>query len=132
MRGVWGLGWLLVWQVILSWLLLSNVYAYQATNSMTVTATVEPHRYIIADDRSEIKQIISNTNLDVTPEVFVDKFGGQKLAYSSKIAEQYENLRFEIDFSNPGQVYEKANSNPLPSLKSILIESLVLSLKLVP
>jgi hypothetical protein len=91
---------------------LSNVLIFaqeQGVAKLVIVVTIQPHRIVVVDDDLVITKIISNTAEDVRPIVVRGAEDGQEVSYSDSIQEQYQTLKSQIDFSQPGIVYVRDN-----------------------
>jgi hypothetical protein len=62
-------------------------------NPITVTARVAATHYLIVNDKGEIVQIVSNTNGEAKPRVFLNKVArGQEHPLTDDISRQYKTL----------------------------------------
>lgn len=111
MRGwSWRLEWCLVCFFAVPLLLVPSVSA-QALDSqadtITVSASVMPARYIIIDKDQVIQQIISNCACDVAPKVLFGDSGGKEVGYSSKISAQFKQIELANKLDKSGVVYSR-------------------------
>lgn len=90
------------------------------TQRMSVTVTVDPHRVIIVDKNFTILQIVSNTEEDVRPVVFLDSQDGEEIPYTDSIREQYLYLKPTLNFLQPGIVYDREDRSPMAIIKLVI------------
>lgn len=117
--------WVTTYQLVLSTIvflaIITSIVIAQpeASNQFVVMATVLPERIIVVDDNLNIQQIYSNTKQDVRPDVYQNRADGPEVPYSDSIRIQYENLKSSINFSKPGQVYQRPASSFQSFFRSI-------------
>lgn len=119
----WRLGGLclLLAMVVASLVLPSRVAADSVSSQFTVTATVPPARIIIIDEQHQIRQILSNTDLSVTPKVYLGSERGPIAPYTAVLDRQYQ-LSMALTRHHIGQIAVV----PLPNLASPAQSSLAL------
>ena len=78
---------------------------YSPDFSLTVSAVVQPHIYIVIDQSNNIQQIFSNSNVDVYPTVVLGDINGPQLPMTTYISEEYQTLRHQITIKY-GQIYQ--------------------------
>lgn len=68
-------------------------HVIMASQQITITAKVLPARYIVLDENEQIRKIISNTDEDVSPQVYKDsvKVGNETVANPQALA-QYQKI----------------------------------------
>jgi hypothetical protein len=86
------------------WLPKAQAYSYP------VHASVKPARYIIVDSSHKIVAVISNTRLEVMPEVYRGALGKRQIKLDHNTEAQYQKIKKQINFSKTGIVYSKAHS----------------------
>lgn len=97
----------LFWTVLFT-VLFTNIILYateQRSAPVTIIASILPVRYIVVDDTFTIMEILSNTDLDVRPVVFLHSLDGEEIPYSESVRKQYQDLKPTLNFSQPGKVY---------------------------
>lgn len=82
---------------------------YAASHSVTVTATVPPHREVVVDRNLRITKVVSNTTADTTPTFVLGNVGGTELKNCERCRSQYRQLSHRLDFSKIGTVYSSAS-----------------------
>ena len=97
-----------LFSAVLLTVLFTNFYLYateQRATSVTIIASVFPARYIVVDDTFTIRSIFSNTDQDVRPAVFLSSLDGEEIPYAESIRKQYQTLKPNLNFSQPGKIY---------------------------
>jgi hypothetical protein len=74
-------------------------------NSIIITASIAPVRYIVVNDHGAIIEILSNTRSDVTPSVYKNR-PDSPVALTEPIRDQYAALIRHIDLHETGVVYK--------------------------
>lgn len=77
-------------------------------------------RSIIVDRDLRIVTIISNTQEDVRPLVYLDTRDGLNLPFAEGIQQQYNTLKPVINFSKPGVVYQRDTRVTLSIFKTAI------------
>jgi len=73
-----------------------------ASETIAISAVVQPHIYLVVDSSGEIRQIYSNSHQESEPLVMLGSLSGSAGAMTTDIAAQYANLRPALDFSKSG------------------------------
>lgn len=92
--------------IVSNWLLQA---AGPSGSTLTIMATVRPQRFIVVNRDLKIQAVLSNTDHNVRPTVYLDGIDGQEIPYSESIIEEYQNLKPSLNFSKPGILYERRN-----------------------
>lgn len=101
------IGWLII--VFASYTLGYNAQACADTpvNTVTLTATIRPAKYLIVDNNREIKEILSNTKENVVPTVYINSISpGNMIPLSNNIYDQYISIAACSSINNIGAVYK--------------------------
>ena len=77
----------------------------QTGNSVTITAVVAPVRYVLVDDHDSIKQITSNTPLNVVPKAYKNSYQSAPLPLSTAVDSQYVAIMAHVNTKNDGVIY---------------------------
>ena len=94
-------------------IVLALIPAYaQAGQSETITisATVPPMRYVVVDQAFQIQEITSNSPLTIQPVAKMSSIDGSSVQWNSDIEKQYNKLLPNLDFSHPGVIYHRAQA----------------------
>ena len=94
---------------------------YSSVLEFRVSGRVTDHRIIVVDTRSNILQIISNTNQDVTPEVRLVSQNGPQLALSPGVARSYQYLEKQLRDNHIGSL-QRLN-DPLSLLMPVMLSA---------
>jgi hypothetical protein len=102
------------------------------SNTITVTAVIEPTRHIIVNKAQRIIEVLTNTPLLVIPTVSIASLSGNSLPLSTNISSQYKHIIESCNFNKSyGVIYDNgyctnqiAISQPKKSSLSTLISSL--------
>ncbi len=93
------------------------------SSSLTVTASVAAHVYLIIDDNGNINKIFSNANFESQPIALLGSLNGQRTSITDRIQNQYIQLKPSLDFRY-GYIYQKP-SLVQKSIKSAIIPMLM-------
>jgi hypothetical protein len=109
-------------QIVFIMIVLSSFVYWGESKSqnLSITVTVEPMRSIIVDRDLRIVTIISNTQEDVRPLVYLDTRDGLNLPFAEGIQQQYNTLKPVINFSKPGVVYQRDTRVTLSIFKTAI------------
>ena len=101
-------------------ILIYSHSAFAAQGSVTLTAVIEPARYIIVDSSSKIIEITTNTKQFTTPNVVLNSFSGNVLSYTTNIQVQYQRIIVECNFKkDAGIIYQNNKcSNSIDGVRS--------------
>lgn len=102
---------------------VSSAQVIYGNTSITVTASVKAHVYLIVDGSGTIKQIFSNADYESAPAALSGSINGTKVALSPKIEWQYQELKPQLSFKY-GYIYQ-APSLIQKSLNSAIIPSVL-------
>ncbi|MCE9643619.1 MAG: hypothetical protein K8Q97_04910 [Candidatus Andersenbacteria bacterium] len=109
-------------------LALIPAYAYAGqSETITISATVPPMRYVIVDHAFQIQEITSNSPLTIQPVVKMSSIDGVSVQWNSDIEKEYNKLLPNLDFSHPGVVYHRAQTQSVVALAISRIKQLVTS-----
>ena len=100
------IGWFVI--VFVSYTLGYNAQACADTpiNTVTLTATIRPAKYLIVYNNREIKEILSNTKENVVPTVYINSISpGNMIPLSNKIYDQYISIAACSTTNKIGAVY---------------------------
>lgn len=114
--------------VAVIFLLLAVVMIDEATalssDTVTITATVQPVRQIVVDESLNIKQIASNTAENVTPQAFLGSYNGLPVELTDKVWQQYNQYLATGVLSKPGYY----DSSALPRKTAATLKKTVFTL----
>ncbi len=73
-------------------LMPQSASAVTASQTITITATVAPARSIIVNDQGEVLSVISNTDLYITPTVYLGKMHGPAQLLTPELLVKYNEI----------------------------------------
>ena len=98
------------------------------SNTITVTAIIEPERHIVVNQNNKIIEVLTNTPLMVIPVVSLNSLSGNQLEYSTAISTQYQQIISSCNFTKSyGIIYSSGNCNG-NSVKIVATKSMLSSL----
>jgi len=78
----------------------------ESTDTITITATIEPARHVVVDQNNQITEIMTNTTSLITPIVSLNSLSGNQLEYAGSIAQQYQQIMTSCNFQQSfGVIY---------------------------
>ena len=101
------IGWFIV--LFISYTLGYNVQACADTtvNTITLTATIQPAKYLIVNNNRDIKEILSNTKENVAPTVYLNSINpSNMIPLSNNIYDQYLSIAACSGTNQIGAIYK--------------------------
>jgi hypothetical protein len=104
--------------LIISANLVAYANASSESGSISITAVIEPTRYILINSNRQITEVVSNTRELVTPLVILNSFNGPEQNYTTNIALQYQRILAGCKFqNNTGIIYNLGKCTYKTALK---------------
>jgi hypothetical protein len=92
------------------------------SGTISITATVEPAKYVFVDDKMHITKIVSNTSQDAPIVPLSTSSPTQKVSLTPEISMEYAKISKQVNLLKYGQIYPQAQ--PLVQKKSRLVNVL--------
>lgn len=84
-----------------------------ASVSYTVTAIVEPIRYVVVDNSDMITEIMSNSNINVKPVFYMNSLKSNPIKPSPQMLVSYNKLIGSLNTNKPGVIYTNTSLRSL-------------------
>jgi hypothetical protein len=91
------------------------------SGSVRINAIIEPVRYVILNNSNKIIEILSNTNSNVKPLVYLNSTNGAKLTLSKSIYAKYEKIVESIKTNSKYGVIYKYNPKKNENIKILSV-----------
>jgi homoserine trans-succinylase len=108
--------------VFLLLFLNSNTALAQAQTSGTivVTAVIAPVRYVLIDNKGNIKEILSNTKENITPKVYINSLSSSQATLTIQVYQRYEAIIDKVNTKRTGIIYQNKNKNSIRTAQRLI------------
>ncbi|HUD05339.1 MAG TPA: hypothetical protein VMR18_00245 [Candidatus Saccharimonadales bacterium] len=92
----------------------------QTSGTIVVTAVIAPVRYVLIDNKGNIKEILSNTKENITPKVYINSLSSSQATLTIQVYQRYEAIIDKVNTKRTGIIYQNKNKNSIRTAQRLI------------